>query len=116
MDDNKIHIDNTLWVRELNMAITVTDMNDTIVYMNEKSKLSYPNSEIGNNLAGCHKQTSMDKIGTFKKENTSNTYTVSKKGIKKFIHQTPWYKDGVIAGLVEFSIEIPAEVPHLNRD
>jgi len=114
--ENRTNMDNILWANELNLAITVTDINDTIIYMNEKSGLSYPNSRIGDNLAGCHKQSSMNKIDNFKKDDISNTYTVSRNGVKKFIHQTPWYKDGVIAGIVEFSIEIPSDLPHIDRD
>ena len=109
-------LDGALWADELPWAITVADMDDTIVYMNEKSKLTYPNAKAGDQLAGCHKQMSMDKIDTFKKKNVSNTYTVTRNGIKKLILQTPWYKDGIVAGLVEFSIEVPAEIPHIDRD
>ena len=105
-----------LWANELKLAITVADINDNIIYMNEKSKLTFPNSKIGDNLASCHKQISMDKVRKFKESDISNTYTIKKNGIKKLIHQTPWYKDGNIAGLVEFSIEIPNELPHFDRD
>ena len=109
-------LDDVLWANELQLAITVADINDTIVYMNEKSKLAYPNSKVGDQLAGCHKQVSMEKIDTFKTKKVSNTYTVQRNGIRKFIHQTPWYKDGIVVGLVEFSIEIPTDIPHIDRD
>ena len=108
--------DGAFWENELSLAITVTDINDTILYMNEKSKLTYPNVNIGDHLAGCHKQVSMDKIDSFKKKDITNNYTVQKNGIRKFIHQTPWYKNGIVAGLVEFAIEIPADIPHIDRD
>jgi transcriptional regulator with PAS, ATPase and Fis domain len=114
--NNDVISDNTLWANELKLAITVADTNDNIIYMNEKSKLVFPDAKIGDNLASCHKQSSMEKINKFKSSDISNTYTVEKNGIKKFIHQTPWYKDGKIAGLVEFSIEIPNDLPHIVRD
>ncbi len=44
-----------------------------------------------------------------------NVYTIEKLGVKKLIYQTPWYQDGVFAGLVELSLEIPAEMPHFVR-
>lgn len=31
------------------------------------------------------------------------------------IYQSPWYKDGKFAGLVELSIEIPTEMAHFVR-
>jgi hypothetical protein len=46
----------------------------------------------------------------------SNTYTVTKNNVKKLIHHTPWYVDGKIAGILELSIEIPANIPHFDRD
>ena len=45
----------------------------------------------------------------------TNTYSISKNGLKKIIHQTPWRRDGKIAGLVEFSIVLPADMPHYDR-
>ena len=36
--------------------------------------------------------------------------------VKKLIYQTPWYKeDGTFGGLIEYSIEIPFEMPHFVR-
>ena len=51
------------------------------------------------------------------KDNVSNVYTISKKGKKKLIYQTPWYEDdkNVPAGLVEFSIILPENMPHYDR-
>ena len=62
-------------------------------------------------------------------EGVTNSYTISKKGQRKLIHQTPWYKetgdtardaqDGpsgrTIAGIIELSIVIPEEMPHYDR-
>jgi len=45
----------------------------------------------------------------------SNTYTVEKNGVKKLIYQTPWFEDGKVAGMVEFSIVLPTEIPHYVR-
>jgi len=109
-------INNTIWADELKLAITVTDIDNVILYMNEKSKRSYPNTHTGDNLAECHKQSSMDKLDSYKMNDVSNTYTVTKKGFKKLIHHTPWYKDGKTAGIIEFAIEIPEDIPHFDRD
>ena len=104
------------WVDELNLSITVTDLDDNIIYMNEKSQSSFPSTSIGDNLHYCHQKFSNEIISKLKSENISNTYTIQKDGIKKLIHQTPWYISGELAGLVEFSIEIPNEMEHKNRD
>ena len=44
-----------------------------------------------------------------------NVYTIEKNGVKKMIFQSPWYKDGIYAGFVELSLEIPFEMPHFIR-
>ena len=36
--------------------------------------------------------------------------------VKKLIYQTPWFKeDGAFGGLIEYSIEIPFDMPHFVR-
>ena len=44
-----------------------------------------------------------------------NIYTIEKRGVRKLIYQTVWRREGRIGGLVEFSLEIPAELPHYVR-
>ena len=44
-----------------------------------------------------------------------NVYTIEKNGVKKLIYQSPWYKEGIYAGFVEISLEIPLEMPHFIR-
>ena len=48
-------------------------------------------------------------------EHATNAYTIEKNGVKKLIYQTPWYENGEFMGLVEFSLEIPFEMPHYIR-
>ena len=45
----------------------------------------------------------------------TNSYTIEKNGIRKMIYQTAWKKDEVVGGMVEISMEIPAEMPHYIR-
>ncbi|MCL2038937.1 MAG: PAS domain-containing protein [Bacteroidetes bacterium] len=104
------------WAKELNLAITVTDKKNEIIYMNDKSKTTFPTTNIGDKLDNCHSKQSNEIISKMLENNISNTYTVQKNGVKKLIHQTPWYKNGAIAGLVELSIILPDNMPHHNRD
>jgi hypothetical protein len=36
--------------------------------------------------------------------------------VRKLIYQAPWYRDGVVQGLVELSLEIPGAMPHVVRE
>ena len=107
------------WAKELPCAITVSNIDSIIIYMNEKSIKTFEKyggkDLIGKSLLDCHSPSSRDKIKELLNENKTNAYTIDKNGIKKLIYQTPWYIDSKVAGLVEFSIELPLEMPHFVR-
>lgn len=64
----------------------------------------------------CHNPESQAKIRHMLATGESNAYTIDKKGVKKMIYQSPWRdSDGNIAGMVEISMVIPAEIPHYIR-
>jgi len=101
-------------------ALTVSDTQGTIVYMNEKAAVTFSDDGgrdlIGKNLKDCHKPSSNDKIEKIMTTKEKNIYTIEKKGKKKLIYQAPWYKGTEFAGVVELSLEIPFDMPHFNRD
>jgi len=100
-------------------ALTICDLNGIIVYMNEKAGKVFEKygglSLIGKSLFDCHSQKSRDKILELLKNGSSNSYTIEKSGIKKLIHQTPWFEKDQVAGLIEISIELPLDMPHFKR-
>lgn len=104
---------------ESNFAVTVCDLDAIIIYMNDRACRVFEKyggrDLIGKSLFNCHKEHSSEMIKKFMANNTTNAYTIEKAGVKKLIHQSPWYKDGKVAGLVELSIELPAEMPHFVR-
>ena len=102
------------WAKEMDCAITVCDKEGIVLHQNEKSIVT--NGDVLNqNLFGCHNPRSQEIIRRLINEGATNTYTISKKGQKKLIHQAPWRENGEVAGLVEFSIVIPEEMPHYIR-
>jgi transcriptional regulator with PAS, ATPase and Fis domain len=102
---------------ELDCAVTVCDMQGTVIYCNEKSKQTFAKygDLIGKNLKDCHSPASWEKILHLLKTNTGNAYTIEKNGQKKLIYQTPWRENGEVKGLIEFSFVIPSEMPHFVR-
>lgn len=99
----------------IDAAITISDNNNCIVYMNQMSRNTFPDVKVGDSLNNCHKQSSIDTIKKMQSENTSNTYTIEKNGIHKLIHQTPYLINGKQQGLIEFSIVLPDNMPHKTR-
>lgn len=111
--------DNYTWLQGIACAVTVSDFNGKILYMNPKATETFKKwggaELIGKNMFDCHNTLSRQKILTLLENGETNAYTIEKKGIRKLIYQTPWFVDGKVEGMVEFSFEIPVEMPHFIR-
>lgn len=105
--------------KELPFAVTACNNDGIIVYMNEKSRSTFSKNEtetlIGKSLYDCHPKPATLKIKELLKTGKTNVYTIEKKGLKKMIYQCPWYKNGLIQGLVEIALILPEEIPHFVR-
>jgi transcriptional regulator with PAS, ATPase and Fis domain len=107
------------YFKELSMAVTVCDTKGIVLYMNDKSAKTFEKdggaSLVGKSLIDCHPEPSRSKLLEQLETQKGNTYTIEKNGIHKMIHQTPWFEGGIFMGLIEFSIEIPQQMPHFVR-
>ncbi|NPV83899.1 MAG: PAS domain-containing protein [Candidatus Aminicenantes bacterium] len=108
------------WMEEFPGAITVTDAEGKIIYMNNKAAQTFEAEGglalIGRNIMDCHRPESQEKIRKISESGKPNVYTIEKKGQKKLIFQTVWSEAGQVRGLVEISLEIPPAMPHFLRD
>lgn len=102
------------WAKQTNCNITVCDTEGKIIFMNDNSLAKYGDI-IGSNMFDCHNPNSKQKIMELIASGGSNSYTIERNGIKKFIYQTAWMEDGKTKGLVEFAMEIPDNMPHFIR-
>lgn len=106
--------DFTRWNDELDCAVTVCDTEGIVLYQNLRSR--EVNGDVrGKSLIPCHNKRSRAIIRRLLDEGGRNVYTIEKKGLRKLIYQTVWREKGVVGGLVEYSLEIPAEMPHYIR-
>lgn len=108
------------WADEFPGAITVCDTEGVIVYMNDRSVKMFDElggrKLVGSNLFDCHPEKANAKLREMLRNRGPNVYTVERKGVRKLLYQSPWYRDGEVAGLVELAFEIPAEMPHFVRE
>jgi len=108
------------WVEEFPGAVTVCDTAGRIVEMNGRSREVFAADGgaklLGTGVLDCHPEPSRTMLKKMMDEHRTNVYTIQKNGKKKLIYQAPWFKDGVYAGFVELSLEIPSDMPHFNRD
>lgn len=107
------------YFNEFPSAVTVCDKNGIILYMNEKSCKTFSKdggvSLIGRSLYDCHPDHAKAKIRELMINHKANSYTIEKNGIKKLIHQSPWFEKFEFMGMIEISIEIPLEMQHFIR-
>lgn len=107
------------WEKEFNGSIIVCDTAGIILKMNDKACETFARHGgrelVGKNLLDCHPEPSRTKLADMLKNETTNSYTIEKNGVKKLIYQAPWYKDNEYAGIVELSLEIPFAMPHFVR-
>lgn len=107
------------WAKECNGSVTVCDRDWTIIYMNDLATKSFAKEGglalLGTDLRKCHQDRSNAIMARIIETGEANAYTIEKQGVRKFIWQSPWRREGRIAGLVEISVEIPAELPHFVR-
>lgn len=106
------------WMNEIGCAVTICDTEGVVLYMNERSRATFAGHGelVGTNLMGCHSERSRQLIRHMLATGETNTYTVKKRGMTKLIFQTPWRRNGQIAGMVEISIPLPATMHHYDRD
>jgi transcriptional regulator with PAS, ATPase and Fis domain len=108
------------WVEEFSGAVTVCDTEGRIVEMNGQSADVFSADGgaklIGTKVLDCHPEPSRSKLKNMMDERRTNVYTIQKNGRKKLIYQAPWYRNGLYAGFVELSLEIPSNMLHFNRD
>lgn len=99
------------------VAITVCDKDGNILDMNVHSADVNSRGEkiIGENLFNCHPPKASEILKDLLDNEKLNAYTIEKNGVKKLIYQVPWYENDEFAGLIEFSIPIPFDMPHFVR-
>ena len=112
-------MDTIEWARSFPASVTVCDIDAVILYMNDTSAESFQNSGgralLGKSLYDCHNPESCEKIRQILKDEKTNVYTIEKRGVHKMIYQSPWYREGALAGILEITFEIPNPLPHIVR-
>jgi transcriptional regulator with PAS, ATPase and Fis domain len=108
------------WIKEFPGAVTVCDKQGVVIEMNVRAEKVFEEDGgldlIGKNVLDCHPEPARSELLGLMERRQSNVYTIEKKGIKKFIYQSPWYLDGEYAGFIELSLEVPFDMPHFVRD
>jgi transcriptional regulator with PAS, ATPase and Fis domain len=109
------------WVTTFPGAVTVSDENHTVIYMNDAAAATWEakggRELVGKNLLACHNENSQAIIKNLLATGGSNAYTIEKNGVNKLIYQTAWRDStGKVAGLAEVSLVLPEDMQHFVRN
>ncbi len=106
-------------VNELPFAVTVCDTQGIVLFMNERSIVTFQKyggaDVVGTSLFLYHSGKSAEILQRLLDSAGKHAYTIEKNGVKKLIYQSPWFENEKFAGLIELSLEIPYEMPHYIR-
>ena len=107
------------WVENYPAAVSVCDTQGLIIAMNRLAMDNFSKQGgealIGTSLFACHPEPANCIIRNLLQERTGNTYFTEKNGVRKLVHQAPWYHEGRFAGLTETIIALPDQVPTKQR-
>jgi transcriptional regulator with PAS, ATPase and Fis domain len=107
------------WIKEFSGGVTVCDADGILIEMNDKAARIFEQDGgralIGKSVFDCHHERARAELEHMMETRQRNVYSIEKNGVKKIIYQSPWYQNGVYAGFMELSLEIPFELPHFVR-
>jgi len=113
-------VDLTEWINGFDGAVTVSSLDGTIIFMNDKACETFKEDGgrdlVGKNVLDCHPEPARSKLVEILSTRRKNVYTIEKRGVRKIIYQAPWYQGGRLAGVLELSLEIPHDMPHFVRE
>jgi transcriptional regulator with PAS, ATPase and Fis domain len=111
--------DSFAWLDGIAVAATVCDRQGVCLYLNEQAAKVFAKSGgralVGKNLMDCHDEPARSRFAAQLASPSPNTYTIEKNGVRKLIHQIPWFAQDAFAGVVELSFELASELPHFVR-
>lgn len=103
------------WLIHYPAPVSVCDTQGTIIALNRQAAelfAGYGGADlVGTSLFACHPQPASEIIRRLLDEQAGNTYFTEKKGVRRLVHQVPWYDEGRFAGLVETVITLPGDCP-----
>ena len=107
------------WSEDIEGAVTVSYTEGKVIFMNKRSRETFNKpgeTMVGKSMIPCHSEKSQSIIREMLEKNIPHCYTITKRGKRKLIYQTPWRENGEVRGLVEFSFVLPDDMPHYDRD
>jgi transcriptional regulator with PAS, ATPase and Fis domain len=107
------------WLDGVAVSVVACDTAGICTYMNERAGQLFAKDGgrglLGRSLIDCHPEPARSRLLEMLRTPRANSYTVEKAGKKRLIHQAPFLRDGVFAGVIEIGIDLPDPLPHFVR-
>jgi hypothetical protein len=108
------------WMKGIHGNVIVTDTLGVILYLNDGAAAAYAAAGgrglLGSNMLDCHPPDVRTQVAAMLAEGRANSYTITRGGQRRLVHQSPWYDEGRYAGFVELVLPLPEGMPHFDRD
>ena len=100
-----------VWSDEVDFPVTICDRDGVIVGMNQKAIEYFKNDGgiqlLGKSLIECHPEPSRSKLLDLLANPRANTYISQSPEKNLFVHETPWFENGIYMGFVEILVTLP---------
>jgi len=108
------------WVKTYPAEIMVCDADGIILEMSDTAIKIYEKKGgaalIGRNVFDHHDTTSQKQMKSVVDQRKHVIYSTEKGGIKKLVSIAPWYHEGEYAGFALIVLDLPDNIPNINKD
>jgi hypothetical protein len=108
------------WIQTYPAEIMVCDAIGTILEMSDVAIQIYEKeggaAMIGKNVFDHHNESTRKQIIATVNKRLHVIYTTKKGGLKKLVSIAPWYHAGEYAGFVLITLDLPDNIPNINKD
>lgn len=108
------------WTYSFPAEIIVCDPDGVILEMNETAIRLYEAAGgaalIGRNVFDHHAEPSRSQVRGLVNQRRTVMYTTEKDGQKKLVTFAPWYEQQAYAGFTLLVLDLPEEIPHIQKD
>jgi transcriptional regulator with PAS, ATPase and Fis domain len=108
------------WSYSYPAEIIVCDGNGIILEMNAAAIQLYEHDGgkalIGTNVFSHHSESTRSQVKQVTDGKKQYVYTTEKNHQKKLVTISPWEQNGAYAGFVLWTIDLPSELPNINKD
>jgi hypothetical protein len=108
------------WIQTYPAEIMICDAVGTILEMSDVTIEIYEKeggaAMIGKNVFDHHNESARKQMMALVNQRRHVIYTTEKGGLKKLVSIAPWFHEGEYAGFALIVLDLPENIPNINKD